>query len=450
MSGKRMHIAWFSGHGVGPGQSTWSDDRLPASLRWDRPDAYVEMTRVMDRSGVDFLVFADTLGIPDLYRGSIDPYLEYAIAMPKMDPAILAPILAATTSSIGIVPTLTTTFYPPYLLARLLATLDHVTGGRIGWNIVTGGIERGAQNFGLAAMPAHDSRYDMADEYVELCEKLWASWEPGAVIEDPVTGVFADPGKVHTVDHAGEHYACRGPLNVVPSPQGRPFLVQAGSSPRGIEFAGRHADAVITNKNTIEDMRAFRERIRASAVAAGREPDAVKVFFIVSPVLAESPDALQVEHSAGAPARLQMGLAQLSAAFGTDLSLLPLDEPVTGHGFGRNTIMEQFVSDGGEVPTLRQVAERMGSWVSMPFEGSADEIADRMEYVFDEVGGDGFAIRGHWIPDYVNDICTHVVGTLVRRGRIARPDPALTLRRRMGACSGVTPATRSGNSAGLG
>ncbi len=434
MSGKTMHFAWFSGHGLGPGATGWNDDRMPTSLRWDRPEMYIDMVRVMEKAGFDFVLFADTFGIPDDYRGNMDAYVEYAVAMPKMDPAILAPMIATQTTSIGIVPTLSTLYYPPYLLARLTATLDHVMAGRAGWNIVTSINERAAQNFGLDGLPEHDLRYDMADEYMDVVQKLWGSWEPDALKLDVESGLFADPAKVHAVDHDGTYYKVRGPLNVSASPQRRPLLVQAGSSGRGITFAGRHADVVITNRNSVADMKTFRGKVRAAAEAAGRDPDDVKVMFILSPELALTEDAARVDHhrSVGA-SRLELGLAQLSTNLGRDMSKHPLDEPlvIDGKLQGSRTNLDQFSELDGKVPTLRQIAEYMGNWTSMPVVGSAAQIADQLEAVFDEVGGDGFAIRGNWIPSYVNDICIQVVGTLRRRGRVAPPDPALTLRERV-------------------
>lgn len=444
-STKTMHLAWFSGHGVGP--SGWNDPRMPESYAWDRPEMYIDMTRILERAGFDFVIFADTLGIPDVYRGSMDTYLENAIAMPKLDPAVLVPMMAVHTSSIGLVPTLTTTYYPPFLLARLIATLDHVTAGRVGWNVVTSVSERAAQNFGLDGLPPHDQRYDIADEYMEVCRKLWASWEPDSLVQDAPTGTFADPAKVHRINHEGRHFRVQGPLNVTPSPQGEPFIVQAGASPRGIQFAGEHADVVIVSKNTPAEMREFRDRIRSRAAECGRDPDSVKVLFIVTPVVGDTPDGVEAASNTIPPhKRVEIGLAQLSANLGYDLSKEPLDEPVRlpPSETASQSTLSQFRQIDGDEPTLRQIAERMATWISQSITGSAEEIADQMEQTFDEVGGDGFAIRGRWIPDYVNDIGNQVVGVLRSRGRVAPPTPGATLRERFFGAGASSRSRRAG------
>ena len=181
--------------------------------------------------------------------------------VPKSDPVPLVPFLAYFTKRLGIVPTVTTSFYPPYLAARLGATLDHLTHGRVGLNIVTAHNDRAAQNFGLDRHYEHDLRYEMADEWMEVANRLWASWEPGAVVADPETGVFADHTKVHPINFEGRFYKCRGPLNTAPGPQGRPVICQAGGSPAGIAFAAKHADSVIAKVRGVAAAKSFRQRM---------------------------------------------------------------------------------------------------------------------------------------------------------------------------------------------
>jgi FMN-dependent oxidoreductase (nitrilotriacetate monooxygenase family) len=428
MTGKRIHMAWFSGHGAGP--SGWDDPAMPAGYRWDRPELYVDSAKIMDRAGFDAIVFADTMAIPDTYQGRMDAYLEHAIAMPKLDPAVLTPMIAAETSSIGVVATLTTTFYPPYLLARLTATLDHVTEGRSGWNVVTAFTERAAQNFGMDRLPEHDTRYDIADDYLALCQQLWNTWDADAVVMDRAAGRFADPSKVHRMAHRGPYFTAEGTLNVVPSPQHRPYILQAGSSDRGIRFAGEHADLVIATKHTPAQMREFRDRVRARAAECGRNPDDVKVLFIVTPLFAHSEDALRSRRDALLPRDpVAVGLATLSVGFDHDLSAEPLDEPPSAERLG--PAAERFRLPDGSMPTLRQAAERQAGWTALPLEGTPEAIATRMEEVVEESGCDGFAIRGRWIPEYVHDVSHGLMAALRARGRVLPPTSGATLRERM-------------------
>jgi len=427
MSGKRIHMVWFSGHGVGP--AGWDHPGWPDGYRWDRPEVYVDSAKTLERAGFDAIIFADTMAIPDDYQGRMDAYLENAIAMPKLDPAVLTPMIAAETSSIGLVSTLTTTFYPPYLMARLTATLDHVAGGRSGWNVVTAFTQRAAQSFGMDRLPEHDTRYDMADEYLEICRRLWATWDADALVMDRASGRFADPAKVRPMEFEGRHYRAAGTLNVVPSPQHRPFLVQAGSSGRGVRFAGTHADLVIATQQTPAAMRAFRDDVRARAAEAGRDPDSVKVIFIVSPLFGLTEDAVAEQRRAQNPRRLlEVGLAQLSVGLGYDLSLEDVDAPIDVE---RVPAAERLRQPDGTMPLLREAAERTGSWASLPMTGTPEQIATRIEEVVEESDCDGFAIRGRWIPQFVEEVSGGLMSVLRARGRVLPPTPGRTLRERM-------------------
>src|SRR5580698_3552293 len=178
----KFHLGWFLPNGFGV--QGWNEPAYGHGYDWKKPDLYCDMLRVLERGKFDLLIIEDTLMVPDIYQGSMETYLKYAMFAPKHDPLPLVPLLAAATKHIGIVPTLSTTFYPPFLLARLMATLDHLTEGRLGWNIVTSTSQLSAKNFGMDALPLHDTRYDMADEYVELCCRLWDSWERDAEVMD--------------------------------------------------------------------------------------------------------------------------------------------------------------------------------------------------------------------------------------------------------------------------
>ncbi len=286
MARKPFHLAWFISKGYGPKawRTPWGG---PNPESWVKPDLFVTLARELERAAFDYVMIEDSSNIPYTYKNSHDTYVRYAVDSPKLDPSVLAPFLIQATSRIGIVTTLSTTEYHPFMLARLTNTLDHVSDGRSGWNLVTGSNDGGAQNYGLERQYPHDERYEMADEYVELVHKLWDSWEPDAMVIDRENEIFADPAKVHPVHFEGKYFSSRGPLSAPRSPQGHPVICQAGGSPRGRTFAARWAETIIASAGSIPAMKSFRDDIRAKATAFGRNPDHIKVLFMISPLVDE-------------------------------------------------------------------------------------------------------------------------------------------------------------------
>ena len=302
--------------------------------------------------------------------------------------------MTQVTSRIGIVPTFATFAYPPYLLARLVASLDQVSQGRIGWNMVTGSSDVAARNFGLDGLPEHDLRYDMADEYIDLVNQLWGSWEPGALVADPVSGVFADPAKVHAIDFEGKFYRSHGPLNSGPCPQGRPVIAQAGGSPRGRQFASQHADTIVASVKGVDAMKTYRDDLRARATAHGRDPDSCKLLFLAAPIIAETmadAAALKQRKADWAVAKMEQRLAHFSKITNIDFGALDPDQPLgalTTNGHQQS--LEQFLRKAGN-RTLRQVMSDYDSTVqSVELVGTPDYIAGQMAEVMQAVGGDGF------------------------------------------------------------
>src|SRR5580765_7060557 len=274
---KPFHLAWFLSQGYGP--KSWRGDWPGSDMaRWMMPDLFVDLAKGMDRACFDYIIIEDSSNVPYTYKGSHDTYLKYAASAPKLDPAVLVPYLAQATKHLGLVPTLSVSEYPPYLLARLVNSLDHTTEGRVGWNCVTGSNDGAAQNYGHDKHRPHDERYDVADEFTDIVTRLWEAWEPDAVVLDCETPMFADGSKVHPINHSGKYFKVRGPLNAPRSPQGRVPICQAGGSPRGLEFASRWADTIITNAVTVDGMKTFRADVRRRAVAHGRDPDTIKVL----------------------------------------------------------------------------------------------------------------------------------------------------------------------------
>jgi FMN-dependent oxidoreductase (nitrilotriacetate monooxygenase family) len=248
--------------------AAWLEPELPADA-FIRLEHYQRIAAIAERGALDGLLFPD---IPVQ-----QPSIATAPAA-TLDPILLTSALAVSTERVGLIPTATTSLNLPYNLARRILSLDHISGGRAGWNVVTTFEPNAARNFGLAELPERDERYRRAAEYVELTEKLWDSWEADAIIGDQQAGRFADQDKVHAVEHRGEFYSVAGPLNVTRSPQGRPVLVQAGSSPQGRAFAAAPAEAIYTTQLSLTGAREFATEIRATATASGRDGDSIRIL----------------------------------------------------------------------------------------------------------------------------------------------------------------------------
>src|SRR5882762_2931491 len=317
MADNRLHFGWLMNFTANEWNTPFGNDGNPWNGKF-----YIEMAQAMEKACFDYIMIEDTLMVSEAYGGNSEVYLKYATMAPKHDPAPLAAIMAAATSKMGVVATMSTTFYPPFLLARLCSTLDSIAEGRFGWNIVTSGEDRAAQNFGMEKLTEHDLRYDIADEYVDLVCQLWDSWEPDAVVLDRDTGVYADGAKVHTIDFQGRYYKSRGPLNTVRAPQGRPVFVQAGGSPRGREFAAKYADSIIATATGIEGMKAYRDDVRARMAVHGRKPDDCKVLFLVSPILGDTAEEAHQKRRAmiAAPDYIEQILIGISSITEVDFS----------------------------------------------------------------------------------------------------------------------------------
>jgi FMN-dependent oxidoreductase (nitrilotriacetate monooxygenase family) len=412
---KQFHLAWFVSRGFSPKawRFEWAGD---TTENWLKPDLFVDLARCLERAYFDYVIIEDSSHVPRTFGNSHDVYLKYAVATPKMDPAVLVPYMAQATKYLGIVPTLSTAEYPPYLLARLVNTLDHVTDGRVGWNMVTGTSDHTAQNYGHDRQFPHDERYDRADEFAEIVTRLWESWDPDAVVLDRKTPLYADGQKVHQIDYEGKYFRCRGPLNAPRSPQVRPVLCQAGGSPRGQAFASRWADTIIAFGDSIPQMKSFRNNVRARAAAEGRDPDAVKVLFLAYPVVDGSMEAArerrQQENEAKL-AHLEMQIAQMSMTGDIDLSRYDLDEPLPElTSNGHQSEVSKYTGR-----TLRSLAMEYAVKSTIDYTGTPDHVAGLMAEVMQEVGGDGFLLfNSDFTRRYLMEICDGLVPALQRRG----------------------------------
>jgi FMN-dependent oxidoreductase (nitrilotriacetate monooxygenase family) len=355
------------------------------------------MARSLERACFDYILLEDSSYVGESFGGTTEIYLKNGIAVPRQDPSVVAALMTQVTSRIGIVPTFGTYAYHPYLLARLVATLDQVSAGRAGWNAVTGSSDFAAMNFGLNGMPEHDLRYDMADEYMAVVRALWGSWEPGAIVADHKSGVLVDHTKVHGVNYEGKYFKTRGPLNSGPGPQGRPVIAQAGGSPRGRKFAAAHADTIVVNAKGIDAMRAYRDDVRKHMVAQGRRPDDCKVLYLINPILGETIEEAQQrkqKRACVAKDHVLERLAHLGKVTNIDFGKFDLDKPlpddVTTNGHQQN--LDQFRKMGAG----RSIRETMASFnavdLSVELVGTPDTVAARMGEVMQDVGGDGFLL----------------------------------------------------------
>ncbi|GAA4545905.1 NtaA/DmoA family FMN-dependent monooxygenase [Pseudonocardia xishanensis] len=409
-----FHLGWFTNFSNPPWLAPYAGTE---GATWPDGEAHVEFTRSLERACFDYVMLEDSSMVSDAYEGSSRVDLKYGLYAPKHDPMMLAPVLADATRNIGIIATCSTSFYPPWLLARRFSTLDHLSGGRIGWNMVTSSEDRAAQNYGMDELPEHDLRYERAGEFVELTRRLWDSWEPDALVMDAATGTYVDHTKVHTIDFEGRFHRSRGPLNLLSSPQRHPVLCQAGGSPKGRDFAARYADTLLTAEtHSVEAMKAFRDDIRARMVAHGRDPDELKIMFITQPVLAGTvaqAEAKRQRMLAGVDARIESSLGHISALTENDLSTWGLDEEfgdLTTNGH-RSTLAD-FMRAGR---TPREAA--LGwSMKNVRFVGTPDSVAAEMGEVMAEVGGDGFLITGSISRRFVDEITEGLVPALQRRG----------------------------------
>jgi len=390
---KPFHLAWFL---HGSSAQSWGElwtGHIGTS--WMQPELFLNMARTLERACFDYILLEDASAVNEAFDGSTEIYLKRGIAVPRQDKSVVAALMAQVTSHIGIVPTLGTYAYHPYLLARVIATLDQVSGGRIGWNVVTGSSDSAARNFGMQSIPEHDLRYDMADEYMEVVRGLWGTWEPDAIVADRQSGILVDHTKVHRFDHSGKYYRTRGPLNAGPAPQGHPVIAQAGGSPRGRKFAATHADTVIAQVKSTEAMKAYRDDVRKHMVAVGRNPDHCKVMFTINPILGETMEEAKERHKrriAYAREHIEDRLASFGKTVNIDFNQFDLDKPlpddVTTNGHVQ--LLEEYRKHAAG----RSIRETMVTFNNALPElvGTPDAVAARMGELMEEVDGDGFLI----------------------------------------------------------
>jgi FMN-dependent oxidoreductase (nitrilotriacetate monooxygenase family) len=413
-----FHMGWFltTGFGVYGWNDPWSGN-VAADV--GSPQLYVDTAAALERAGFDYMMFEDSSVLPDIYQGTFESSVSQGQAI-RFDPLPLMPLLAQSTQHIGLIATVATTFYPPFLAARLYRTLDWLTQGRIGANLVTASPHKAAQNYGLDAHVPHDERYAMADEWMRAVDALWNSWEPGALLMDEETGVFADHTKIHPADFEGTYYKTRGPLNQPPGPQGRPVICQAGGSAAGKAFGTAHADTIVSAVVGADAMKEYRDDVSRLAIEAGRKPDDIKVLYLVSPILAASDEeALEKKDRmrAAQAANIDGALAGMSYFTSMDFSKFDLDGPMPdlSKNNGHQSTMQDMAKSG---PTLREIATNHRTIESVELVGSPKTVASQMQEVMDHAGGDGFLIATPVTRKNVAEIADGLSPELRRRGLI--------------------------------
>ena len=418
---------------TGPTANHMGAWRHPESTLDDvmRPERYEHIARVLEDGFFDACFFADGLGLHDLYQGGYETRLRLGGQISMLDPMMVLPLMARATKHLGVGTSLSTTFHQPYMLARMLASLDNLTGGRVAWNIVTSTRREEARNFGMDDLPDREVRYDMADEFVDACCRLWDGWEADAVVMDREAGVMVDGTKVHYADYKGTYHKTRGPLTIPRSPQDRPILMQAGSSGRGREFAARWAEVIFTPARNKAEMQDFYQDMHARFEAAGRNPRDCTILPSMTVVVGET-DAIAKEKADYVNSLIdpELELAMQSSNMGIDLSkkIESLEEAQKVRGpqgmhvaFAR--IEELMKAEG----LTFDEAVKKDKRDKMIF-GSPKTVADQLTDLFESRACDGFIIEQMVVPSSLEEFCRSVVPELQRRGVFRREYRGTTLR----------------------
>jgi len=421
-----MNILGHGGHGA-----AWRLGEAPPTALMDI--AYFQnIARISERGTLDAIFLAD------------GPQLNGNVASQpagRLEPTVLLTAVALATTHIGVIATCSSSYNHPFNLARRLQSLDHISGGRAAVNVVTNAGDAAAQNFGLPGAPVHADRYGRADEFVDVMLKLWDSWEDDAIVADAAAGVFADPTKVRTIDHTGSHFQVRGPLNVPRSPQGRPVVVQAGSSEGGKALGSRHADAIFTTQTTLADGIAFYDEMKRRARAWGRNPDHIKIMPGLSTVIGSTEEEARRRCAELDSYQGEEGLAsQIAQRIGVPVSELDLDAPLPFEKLG-NVVDYERGSHGffeaqvnlarAENLTVRQLSRRIRSGHRLVV-GSAEQVADTLEEWFRAGAADGFNLMPDMFPSGAEIFVDEVVPILRARGVFRHEYAGTTLREHLG------------------
>jgi FMN-dependent oxidoreductase (nitrilotriacetate monooxygenase family) len=428
--------------------------RHPDDHAWDykKLSYWTDLAQLLERGRFDGLFIADVLGIYDVYGGNRDATIRHATQVPVNDPAMLVSAMAAVTEGLGFGLTASISFEHPYPFARRMSTLDHLTDGRVGWNVVTSYLKSGAENMGESDQLNHDNRYDVADEYLEVCYKLWeGSWEDGAVVRDRAAGIFTDPSKVHGIGHDGEFFKVPGIHLSEPSPQRSPVIYQAGASSRGRQFAAEHAEAIFTAAPTKEILKEVVGDIRRRMVEVGRDPYDARIYTLLTAIVDETKEKAWAKHDdLERYADDEAALTLFSGWMGVDLSQYSLDDPIgeveSNAIHSAVAAFQQADPEGGEW-TVRDIARWGGIGGLGPrMVGSSSEVADGMQEWIDYSDVDGFNLAYAITPGTFVDLVEHLIPELQRRGVAPTEYQPGTLREKLFGAGPRLPESHPGAS----
>ncbi len=416
------------------------------------PDLFKDTAITLERGGFDLAFIPESLSVTTGLNDDYETFLKHgAVGAIRHDPSQLVCLMASVTRSLGFTVTLSTTFMEPYHLARTLSTLDHFSRGRISWNVVTSAGPSNGHNFGHFPKLTSPESYDRAEETLEICRKLWQSWDPGAVVADKASGVYADTGKVHTIDHTGAQFQLRGPLSLPAGPAGEPILMSVGVSPRGRDFSAKWVDVIFAIQADAKGMFELRADVRRRAAERGRDPEKIFLLTAVQPVIGETEEIARARaHYLDEIIHPDVAIAFLSGMIGRDATGYDPETPI-------DDVLEQTagpssnraaVDGGAAFPwldrireedetrtwTLKDIAIRMARSTSTPrLVGTPEQVADQLESYFLEGACDGFVITPTHFPGSFDEFSRSVVPILRERGHVreAAQEP-LTLRQRLG------------------
>ncbi len=434
---KQIRLNAFDMNCVGhqsPGLWTHPDDRADS---YNTLEYWTDLARTLERGKFDALFLADVLGIYDVYQGSPRTALEHAVQVPVNDPLMVVPAMALVTQHLGFGITCALSYELPYPFARRMSTLDHLTNGRVGWNIVTGYLESAARGMGMSRQLAHDDRYGVAEDYMQAVYKLWeASWEDGAVLRDRQGRRFADPDKIHRIVHEGPHFKVDAIHLCEPSPQRTPVLFQAGASNRGRDFAARHAECVFINGPSKKIIGNIVADLRRRTAAMGRDPADLVIFTMMTVITDTTSKAARDKYQDYLGYVSEEGaLALMSGWTGVDFSTLPPDDVVrfTDRADAMSSALEVFTTADPERQwTVREIARHAAIGGRGPVViGSAAEVAEELGAWAEETGVDGFNLAYALTPGSFADMADLVVPELQSRGLFKHDYEPGTLREKL-------------------